>query len=312
VDSINYKFGIVIPTRNRPENVRNLLSSIERSTIYPAQCILVDSSDFKYDLLSCSFPLLFVTPNINGQVNQRNYGIRLLNECGNVDYVFLLDDDIVLEPDTIHGALDGIRKFISIDPMFIGFALNITNLVSSNNLNIRLLLYPRQPGLVTKSAFNSSLANLDRDVECDWVLGGAAVWSMDFISKNPNDYPFTGKAYSEDLYYCSKVRYRARFAAICKARCSHIDNYEIRVSKRIEYAAYREGFNDAKIRIHISKSFPQYSVFLTILHMLWVGVVGMGYGMVFFDRAAFFVGVGRVVGLMSSVQIRKFSPNVSK
>lgn len=301
-------FAIVVPTRNRPENVKNLLASIERSTIHPARCVVVDSSDFHYDLPTFSFPVLLATPKIVGQVGQRNYGVRLLNEGVSVDYVFTLDDDIIVEPESIGAALNGIRNFERIDHKFVGFALNIINMGSSASFFRRCMLYPRRPGVVTKSAFNSSLGSLESDMECDWVVGGAAVWRMDFISKNPSDYPFAGKAYAEDLYYCAKVRSRARFGAICNAKCSHLDSYGTRASGDVSYTAYREGFSDSSIRIHIAKIFPQFCAVLAVFHMLWVGLLGVGHGILFLDRAAFFLGVGRVAGCVGLVQSRKLAP----
>lgn len=303
--AIDSKIGIVVPTRNRPENIANLLASIEKSSIYPAVCIIVDASDFSYETPACSFPLLFETPSIRGQVKQRNYGIHLLREFGNVEYALLLDDDIVLEPDTIHEAIAGVGRYVSNDPGFVGFALNIINLRKSNHLFRRLLLYPKKPGIVTMSTFNSSLSNLDSDIESDWVLGGAALWNLDFLIRNPSDYPFSGKAYSEDLYYCSMVRCHARFAALSKAKCAHVDPYEIRNSDNICRSAYREGVNDAQIRVFIAKSFRQYSVPMTAIHILWVGFLGTMFGLALLDCAAFMLGIGRITGLMKSARIGK-------
>lgn len=297
------KIGIVVPTRNRPKNIANLLASIEKSTIHPAVCIIVDSSDFVYEIPNCNFPLLFETPGIRGQVKQRNYGISLLKGFENVEYVFLLDDDIVLEPDAIREAISGIKRYVSNDPRFVGFALNIINLRKSNHIFRRLLLHPKKPGVVTMATINSSLANLDCDIESDWVLGGAGVWNLDFLIKNPSDYPFSGKAYSEDLYYCSMVRDNARFAALSKAKCTHVDPYEIRNSDNFCGSAYCEGINDAKIRMFIAKSFRQYSVFMTAIHILWVGVLGMVFGLALLDRVAFMLGFGRITGLIKSARI---------
>ncbi len=303
--ALNTKVGMVVPTRNRPENIANLLASIERSTIHPAVCIIVDSSDFAYEFPVCSFPLLFETPGIRGQVNQRNYGIRLLKEFADVEYALLLDDDIVLEPDSIREAIEGIGRYVSKDRRFVGFALNVVNLKKSNHIYRRLLLHPKKPGTVTKSTFCSSLSNLDSDAECDWVLGGAAVWNLDFLLKNPSDYPFSGKAYSEDLYYCSIVRDRARFAALSKARCAHVDYYEIKKADNTSRLAYIEGVNDAKIRVFIAKNFRQYSVPMTAMHILWVGCLGMVFGSAKLDRTALMLGIGRITGLMKSPGIKK-------
>ena len=128
---------------------------------------------------------------------------------------------------------------------------------------------------------------------------------FDFLIKNPSDYPFSGKAYSEDLYYCSIVRDHARFAALSKARCAHIDFYEIKKADNISRLAYIEGVNDAKIRIFIAKNFRQYSVPMTAMHILWVGCLGVVFGSASLDRTAFMLGIGRITGLMKSTGIKK-------
>lgn len=302
---IDTKLGFVVPTRNRPGNIVKLLASIEKSTVYPAVCVIVDSSDFGYEIPSFSFPILFETPSIRGQVKQRNYGIGILREFGKIEYAFLIDDDMVLEPEAIREAVEGVERYVRISPKFVGFALNITNLRKSNHIFRRLMLYPKKSGMVTMSTANSSLSNLDCDTECDWVLGGAAVWNLDFLIKNPNDYPFSGKAYGEDLYYCSTVHDRARFAALSRSRCSHVDHYEIKKAENISRSAYIAGVNDTKIRMFIAKSFRQYSVFMTGIHILWVGFLGVVFGSALLDRAAFMLGIGRITGLTKSARIGK-------
>jgi len=293
---IDNRIGIVVPTRNRPLNVAQFLAAVEGSTIHPAVCIIVDASDFNYDVPACIFPLRLMRPGLRGQVKQRNYGISLLKEFGNIEYALLLDDDILLEPDAINEALAGAARYVNQDSGFVGFALNIVNMGKSSRLSRRLLLHPKQPGVVTRAAFGSSLCNLDRDIECGWVLGGAALWNLDFLIENPNNYPIQGKAYGEDFYYCSMMRAHARFAALSKARCRHIDQYGISAGSC--RSLFGEGVSDTKVRMFIARKFPQYSVCLTIMHILWVGALGGGAGMVTCQCKAFMLGMGRLVGLV--------------
>lgn len=295
---IDDRIGIVVPTRNRPLNVAKFLAAVERSTIYPAVCIIVDASDFDYDVPACTFPLRLMKPGLRGQVKQRNYGINLLKEFGNIEYALLLDDDILLEQDAISEALAGAARYVSQDSGFVGFALNIVNMGTSSRLSRRLLLHPKQPGVVTRAAFGSSLCNLDRDIECGWVLGGAALWNLDFLIENPNDYPLPGKAYGEDLYYCSMVYAHARFAAFSKARCLHMDQYEIKSTIYSCRSLFRESVSDSKARMFIARKFPQYSVSLTIMHILWVGFLGVISGIATFKCEAIVFGAGRIVGLL--------------
>jgi glycosyltransferase involved in cell wall biosynthesis len=293
---IDSRIGIVVPTRNRPLNVLKFLAALERSTIHPAVCIIVDASDYNYAIPDCTFPLRLMRPGLRGQVKQRNYGICFLKEYSNIEYALLLDDDILLEPDAISEALAGASRYVSQDSDFVGFALNIVNMANSSGLFKRLLLHPRRPGVVTRAAFGSSLCNLDHDIECGWVLGGATLWNLDFLIHNPNDYPIEGKAYGEDFYYCSLVQAKAKFAGLAKAKCMHMDQYEINVDNcRI---SLREGISDTNVRIYIARRFPQYSITLTIVYVLWVGFLGGVLGIVTVRCKTFMFGVGRLLGLV--------------
>lgn len=293
---IDERIGIVVPTRNRSSNVSKFLEAVEKSTIHPAICIIVDASDYDYAVPFCTFNLRLVSPGLRGQVKQRNYGVNILKDFGNIEYALLLDDDILLEPETIAEALAGAARYVRKDPGFVGFALNIVNMGNSARLARRLLFHPQKPGVVSRAAFGSSLCNLDRDIECGWVLGGAALWNLDFLIQNPNNYPILGKAYGEDFYYCSMVRAHARFAALSKARCMHIDQYGINASNCRSLLG--EGISDTNVRMFIARRFSQYSITLTIIHVLWVGFLGAIFGMITGRCGTFMFGMGRLIGLV--------------
>lgn len=296
--SIDPRIGVVVPTRNKHLNVISLLASLEKSTIHPAACIIVDASDYDYDVPFCSFHLEVLKPGIRGQVMQRNYGISVLGNIDTIEYVITLDDDIVIESDTIANAIVGIAEFTSLDSQFVGFSLNITNMKNSNGFLRRLIFHPKTPGVVTSAAFGSSLCNVSESVECGWVLGGAAIWNLCFINKNINDYPLSGKAYAEDFYFCSKIREQARFAVLANAKCLHIDQYENK-AKGVDCRFYfREGFNDTKARIFIAKKFRQYSVVLAVLHTSWVGFLGVLSGALMFNSKSIAFGFGRIAGII--------------
>jgi len=94
------QISVVIPTRNRPERVRNALSALARQSLPPAEVIVVDASDAGlYDATALAkefrgLPLILLssTPSV---CIQRNRGI----ETATSDWIFLCDDDIELPGD---------------------------------------------------------------------------------------------------------------------------------------------------------------------------------------------------------------------
>ncbi|ELR70137.1 hypothetical protein C900_03822 [Fulvivirga imtechensis AK7] len=86
--------SVVIPTRNRPGSVRDLLADLSKQTYPLKEVIIVDSSDQKMDgkLLNEQFPILKIR-YMQSQPSvciQRNLGILKATS----PYIFLCDDDI--------------------------------------------------------------------------------------------------------------------------------------------------------------------------------------------------------------------------
>jgi glycosyltransferase involved in cell wall biosynthesis len=103
--------SVVIPTRNRPERVRNALSSLARQSSPPAEVIVVDASD--EGLLDATalvnefstLPLIFLTSSPSVCI-QRNKGI----EAAKSGWIFLCDDDIELPGDHFQHLADHVAK----------------------------------------------------------------------------------------------------------------------------------------------------------------------------------------------------------
>jgi glycosyltransferase involved in cell wall biosynthesis len=89
----------VIPTRNRPRHVRNILQSFANQTFSAKEIIIVDASDdcsYQVDLTRefHTLPLTWLTA-LPSVCIQRNMGIRKAK----ANWIFLCDDDIQLPPD---------------------------------------------------------------------------------------------------------------------------------------------------------------------------------------------------------------------
>jgi glycosyltransferase involved in cell wall biosynthesis len=105
------QISVVIPTRNRPERVRNALAALARQTLPAAEVIVVDASDAGvYDAkgLANEFRTLPVTvlSSAPSVCIQRNKGI----EAARSDWVFQCDDDIELPEDHFQKLADHVAK----------------------------------------------------------------------------------------------------------------------------------------------------------------------------------------------------------
>ncbi len=94
-------FSLIICTYQRPDDILSLLDSVRYQTKYPYQIIVVDGSwDNETELILKNnyFPALeyfHVNKEGRGLTRQRNFGVDKVKK--NIEVVFFLDDDIILQ-----------------------------------------------------------------------------------------------------------------------------------------------------------------------------------------------------------------------
>lgn len=81
--------SVIICTRNRPDDLARMLSSLREQTMAPTEIIVVDSSDFP--AAPAHFTYLHTEP---GLTYQRNRGIA----AATGDIIYFFDDDVILTP----------------------------------------------------------------------------------------------------------------------------------------------------------------------------------------------------------------------
>lgn len=92
--------SIIIPTYNRPDDLRNCLQTLLSQTRAPTELIVVDDGNLENVPLADEFAgagisLIYIKKNHPGLTESRNEGIRIASG----DIIFFLDDDVLLFPD---------------------------------------------------------------------------------------------------------------------------------------------------------------------------------------------------------------------
>ena len=87
----------VIPTRNRPDRMIDVLSTLQKQILLPSEIIIVDSSDdssYRHSLINkfSSLPITWISSAPSVCI-QRNAGINRASS----EWILLCDDDIELE-----------------------------------------------------------------------------------------------------------------------------------------------------------------------------------------------------------------------
>lgn len=214
------KMAFVVPTKDRPAELRVLLNSVKRQTLKPTQLIVVDGSNPDIRFVLDEFPELNIDyvrvfpPSLS---EQRNVGMRYLRD--DITLAGYLDDDIELESNAIEEML----AFWERSPADLGgAAFNITNTPKPNAAKVRFRqwfgLDCVQPGKVLPSGFTSTLIWQQSDIEPDWLCGGATVWRREIVNQYSYDEWFQGTGYLEDLDFSFNVRGKYRLALVERAR----------------------------------------------------------------------------------------------
>jgi len=216
-----HKLALVVPTKDRPDDLRKLLSSLAAQTRQPDQLIIVDGSNPDIRHIIAEFPGLAVDyervypPSLS---QQRNAGMQRLNP--DITLAGYLDDDIVVEAQAIEAML-GFWATASTD--IGGAAFNITNAARPNWIRLKTLLLVDSPqaGKMLPSGYPSTIGVQHADLETDWLYGGATVWRRDIVNRYTYDEWFIGMGFMEDVDYSFSVRREYRLKVIAGARLAH-------------------------------------------------------------------------------------------
>jgi GT2 family glycosyltransferase len=129
------KISLVIPTRDRPDDLAGLLTSVAAQDFNPFEIIIVDDSPSRsasqviknftptFDLMNCKFK--YIKGTSDGLPSARNLGIAFSEG----DAILFLDDDTLLHTNVINS----IVNFFAIHPVALGVQPEIVSSTAKNN-----------------------------------------------------------------------------------------------------------------------------------------------------------------------------------
>ena len=202
--------AILIATKDRHCQLQKLLDSISHSTHLPNKIAIVYSGKnitSIANLFRNKMNIDIIFSPVASQMYQKSIGIKALGITH--QWVFFLDDDVVLEIDTIEKLYS---EYLS-NPVFkdfVGFGLSILNR-STRRINLFTKgilkffgLYSNSPGTITKSGHAQSYLDHPVEIEVKW-LNGISVWRSRVLSQYPVIQ--TNSTYSayEDVNFSYKI-----------------------------------------------------------------------------------------------------------
>lgn len=215
------RLAMVVPTYNRPDDLRKLLDSIRGQSRSLDQLIIVDGSDDPIDGVVADFPDLsvdYVRVRPPSLAAQRNAGMATLRD--DITHAGYLDDDIVLEPD----AVERMTAFLESAGADVGgAAFSIINQPEGGRgLGLKKLLgLQGKVGSVTQTGHATHIPYVTETVETDWLYGGATVWKREVIDEFAYDEWYVGHGYLEDVDYSYRVSRKYRLFVLGDARLWH-------------------------------------------------------------------------------------------
>lgn len=224
--SFRYKLAIVIATKDRPNELQNLLSSIRRQSFRPSQLIVVDGGDQPVEGALEQFADLEIDhirvypPALTKQKNAGVAGVR-----SDIELIGFLDDDIVLE----ESSLAAMMEFWEAAPDRLGgTSFNLPDFNPAGrwlkSLPQRLFLIDsRDFGRVLRSGFNTPIWNTPENRNVEWLGGGYTVWRRDVFDRWKFDEWFPGSGLWEDVHFSYRVGKKYDLAIVADAKAAHVE-----------------------------------------------------------------------------------------
>lgn len=266
--------SIIIPTKDRPQKIERLLTSLLNQKKEIGEIIIV-STGKNISKIVKKFKNIINIKHIHtkkgGQIFQRNIGIQNLD--GNTRLVATLDDDIFLFED----AMEKILKFFNNNnnnrKKIAGVGFNIINepMHKPSRLKTWLRFTGKNPGEILKSGFNTSLCNVEKDISTQYLNGGATIWKKEFLFERVHKEINSKWAVAEDLIFSYPIGKEYNLYICSDAKVIHehsVDQFE----KGSIYT--QKGKNLAMWRLYFVTENEDLSIFSYIWGTL-IGSIGI-------------------------------------
>ena len=195
--------SVIVPTKNRRDDLTSLVQSIEQQTVRPDQLVVVDQSDVGCEddifaiLSKTEVDIIYVhDPKISSLVEAKHVGVSKCNE----PLICFLDDDIILDKDYFEVVIGSFKA----NPAMVGCSGVIKNQAGSSS-NFTDFVY----GLFFRGILRDPRRRIFKEsgggmVKCNMICGGVSAWrssvfkDVEFDLKN-------GFFFLEDIEFSTRV-----------------------------------------------------------------------------------------------------------
>jgi glycosyltransferase involved in cell wall biosynthesis len=225
--------SVVIPTLGGP-TLENTIDQINKGTVKPFEILVCIPQRYAYRVTNFIYDNVKIeATNFGGQVRQRAHGFKLAKG----KFVLQVDDDLELHHDCLERLIEfiGTRTSVSVSPSLMDKNTHQPSSYmkkpdQSTGHLYKLLMWlvngndGYQAGVISKAGVNLAYSSeAKKPYEVEWLPGGCSL----HIKANlvlENYYPFSGKAFAEDIWHSAILRNRGIRLYHCPAAVCSLDN----------------------------------------------------------------------------------------
>jgi O-antigen/teichoic acid export membrane protein/GT2 family glycosyltransferase len=219
--------AIVIPTKNRPVDIQPCLASIFAQDPQPDRIVIVDQSDTPYELAERPNLTHIHDRTIGGASAARNVGAAIAA----TDLLLFIDDDVLLEPGCVQGALEGFARYPN------AVALQCTDILDDRH-DIGFMTRYIGP-LFEFGFFNRRPYRAGDGLQLRWLHGYAMGYRSWFFEREGFDETLHGYSLGEDWELSQRAR---RYGEIRLAEGANVQHRRSDVNRNnaMSYLELRE------------------------------------------------------------------------
>jgi GT2 family glycosyltransferase len=261
------RLAVIIPTRDRPRELKNLLTNLGQQTLPPSQVIVIDSGRGNPDSLRAEYPdlnMIYKKYFPPSAARQRNEGLK--HVLSSIVYVGFFDDDIVPDCTAIEHVVAYLDQAI---PDVAAVSLNLVNYPQMEFSNLkglpfveRFALYSRRRGVVLRSGFQTLIGPVDEPVRVSWFPSAAIVCRREVLPPCPFDPWFQTYSYLEDLDFSYRLGRKRTLMVIPSARFIHLE------PQTGKDKGFLFGKKEVLNRVHFVRKHKELSLWLCLLGLV--------------------------------------------
>jgi len=292
---MKHSLSLVVATKDRPDDLRAMLKSLQIQTVLPAEVILVDASIDPIESILKEFPslpMLYLHHSTPSAAAQRNSGILACSP--NATLIGFADDDIIFEPDAVERLM---CFWDTAGTDTLGAAFNLRNypqrgssFLKSSRIAESLGLYSQRHGRVAPSGWQTVIPELSETEFVDWLPTTAVSFRKEAFDLGLFDDFYESYSYLEDLDLSYTISRSGRLAVVAGAGYSHFPSPSGRVT------ATQFGHYEVRNRIHFVRK-HKLSLSRCYLGLAIRLVMSVGNGCLHMDRSQLERAIGNLLEL---------------